>query len=548
MPTTRAIVGVDLRVTSVKVVEIEKAEGTAILKNWGLTEVPYFLVDKHPQKEDAQAEALRKLIKTRSIKTKDAVVVVGGDDVVIKLFSLTEVSKAEVAEAIKWKFAEEIPFPIEEALIDYYPLTQGKEAETDKTDYLAACINKNYFTDLQYIVNKAGLRLTSVVILPDALEKLFEADIGREKDRIISLIYIGKRTTNISIIRNGNLEFNRELNIGGENITLAMSGVLVSAEGRVEINPQEAEKIKVEHGVPIIPGTYDKLGDIPISQLQSMVRPALERIQEEIMRTFEYYKGQTGEAGIAKVILTGGSALTKNLPGFLADGLGTEVLTSDGMAGRSYDNRLIDRAALKNVMPRLAAAFGAALSAGEKINLLPEDVKYRWKLIYSRLSKPQYLAGYLASILIISYTIFWFQGYSLGKEVNDIDKKLSQYKPRIAVLDQIQRTAAEEGKRNILLKSYQEKRMRIPQVFREISRQIPDSISLRSIDLSPSEIKLFGVSFKKDEAAENVLSRFVLSLSSSKYFKNVKLINASRSFEYATDAFNFEITADLKLD
>ena len=95
MPGSKSILGVDLRVTAVKVVEIEKEKGKPILKNWALTEVPYSLIDKHPQKEEAQAEALRKLIQTRKIKTREAAVVVGGSEAYVKIFTLSPMGRAE---------------------------------------------------------------------------------------------------------------------------------------------------------------------------------------------------------------------------------------------------------------------------------------------------------------------------------------------------------------------------------------------------------------------------------------------------------------------
>ena len=164
MTTTGPILGIDLRVTSVKVVEIAKLRDKAVLRNWALTEVPFSLVDKHPQKEDAQAEALLKLLQARKIKTKEAVAVVGGSDTYVKIFTLSPMGRAETAEAIKWKFAEELPFPIEEAVIDFYPLPQKAQAE--KIDYVAACINVSQYKEIEYVVRKAGLRLKAVTIMP----------------------------------------------------------------------------------------------------------------------------------------------------------------------------------------------------------------------------------------------------------------------------------------------------------------------------------------------------------------------------------------------
>ena len=52
---SRSLLGIDLRVTSVKVVEIDRRDSGFTLKNWGMTEIPYQLLDKHPQLEDAKA-------------------------------------------------------------------------------------------------------------------------------------------------------------------------------------------------------------------------------------------------------------------------------------------------------------------------------------------------------------------------------------------------------------------------------------------------------------------------------------------------------------
>jgi len=521
MPSTGTILGIDLRVTSVKVVEIERGKERTVLKSWGLTEVPYSLVDKHPQKEDAQAQALRKLLQTRKIKTREASVVVGGGDVYI-------------------------PFPVEEALIDFYPLPK-REPLAETRDYVAACINLKTFREIEYIIRRAGLRLVSISVMSDSLEKAFQSRVMEEKNKIVSLIYMGKRTTNISIFKDGNLEFNRELNIGGENITLAMSGVLVSAEGRVEISPDEAEKIKVEHGIPVEVEKYPKLEEIPISQLQAMVRPALERVQDEIMRTFEYYKGQTGEAAIHKIYLTGGSAMTINLVDFLSEGLGTPVLVPDVMEGRIYSEKLPDKAALEKVVMRLSAAIGAALLAGEKVNLMPEEVKHHFKVLVQKYSKPQYLVPAFVVALLLFYGVFWYQAYSLNQELKSIQKKLEQYKPRIASLNVLEKAAIAEEKKRLEFMAGREKGTKMPLVFEEISRLIPRSVFINSLNLTPSELHMWGTAFEIGDTAENILSRFVLALSASEFFGDVELVQAVKNYEYLQDAFNFEIVAKMTI-
>ncbi|MBN2057502.1 MAG: pilus assembly protein PilM [Candidatus Saganbacteria bacterium] len=548
MPTNKPFLGIDLRVNSVKVVEIEPAKtGSPILKAWGLTEIPYNLVDKHPQKEDAQAEALRKLIQTRKMKAKDAAVVVGGNDVFVRLFTLAEVSRAELAEVIKWKFAEEVPFPVEEAIIDFYPLPRSATAFSEKKEYIAACINVKLFKEIDYIIRKAGLNLSALNILPDCLHTVFEHELHKHHDKIVSLMYMGKRTTNITILKDENIEFNRELSIGGENITLAMSGVLVSADGRVEISPEEAEKIKVEHGIPLDLEKYPKFSEIPVSQLQAMVRPALERVQDEIMRTFEYYKGQTGEAAIDKILITGGSSLTINLVDFLAQGLGVPVETPNAMEGGRIDEKIEDRPTFDRALPRLTAAIGAAMVGATKINLLPEERKYRWKTFTKKFVKPQYIVPVFTALLLLVYGVFWLQAALLTSEISTVNNKMSRYKPRIATLDIIEKATQEKERRKAVVESYAEKRTKMPAIFRELSRLIPQSVFVNVLNLTPSELHLWGTAIGKYDTAENILSQFVIALSTSDYFQEIRLIQAIKNYDYIDDAFNFEIVAEIKI-
>jgi len=525
----KTILGIDLRVASVKAAEVRVENGKFTLVKWGMTEVPYQLLDKHPQVEDAKAEALRKLVETHQMRAREAVVVVGGDEASVKLFTLAEMPRAETLQALRWKFAEEISFPIEEAVIDFYPLPRSELSE--KVDYVAACISRRLFLELQYIINKANLKLAGITVLPDALFELFKEEASKNHNKVISIIYIGKRTTNISIFRKGCFEFNRELNIGGENLTLAMSGVLVSPEGKIEITPEEAEKLKIEYGVPVDLETFPKLAEIPITQLQAMVRPALEKIQNEIMRTFEYYKGQTGEAAIDKIILTGGASQTKYLSDFLSRNLGVPIVTFEPLPQFNH---------------RMSAAIGAALVGTQKINLLPEEIKFRWRMLLQNLFKPQLVIPIFSILLFLFYAFFWLQAFSLNREINSLNRKLEEYKPRLQRLEAIEKATKEEEKRKLALKGYEEVKNKLPRVFEEISRIIPSNIKINVLNFKMTELHLWGVVFEKDETPENSLSRFVFALESSPLFKEVHLIQAVKNDEFTREALNFEIILKLE--
>lgn len=526
----RSLLGIDLRVTSVKVVEIDWRDSGFSLNSWGMTELPYQLLDKHPELEDAKADSLKKLLQSNQLHSREAIVVVGGSDTFVKLFSLPKLPRAEASEALKWKLAEEIPFPIEEALFDFYPIPKEAEA-TGKVDYLTACVHRKLYLEAAHTLAKAGVKLVGLTVLPDAIQELYRAELVQSSDKITSIIYMGKRTTNISIFRQGEFEFNRELNIGGENISHAMSGIMVAPEGRVELSGEEAERIKVEYGIPVNLENFPKLENIPLTQLQAMVRPALEKIQSEIARTFEYYKGQTGEGAVNKILLTGGSSLTPHLKEFLSEALGIPITTPEP---------------LPKLNPRLSAALGAALSGGRRLNLLPEEVKHRWKLIGRKFLQPRYLASTFSGALALVYLFFWLQAFLLQHELAAIQKKMDFYRPRIARLDAIERSSKEQEQRKLTMRTFENKRTKVFRVFEEVSRLVPESAALSSFNLNGNDIHFWGIVFRQADTAENLLSRFVLRLSTSPLFEGVGLVQAAKNNGYGTEAFDFEISGRIR--
>jgi type IV pilus assembly protein PilM len=526
MSASKTILGIDLRVAAVKVAEVEGG----VLKNFGMSEVPYELLDQHPQLEDAKVAALQKLLQENKIKTREAIVVLGGEESLLKIFSIPELVPAEAREAIKWKLTEELPYPIEEAIFDVCLMSKGGGL-SEKVEYFTACMTNKLYREISYILSRAGLKLVGITVVPEALQELYRSELSREPKAITSIIYMGKRTTNISLFRGEIFEFNRELSIGGENLTRALAGLFVSPQGQKEISLEEAEKIKLKYGLPVDLETFPKLEGVPLNQLQANVRPTLEKIQSEIARTFEYYKGQTGERSIHKIILTGGASSTPHLKEFLSAGLGIPVTSPEPLPGLN---------------PQISVSLGAALTGTRRINLLPEEIRFRRKILLQKFLRPPVLLSLFTGLLVLIYSFFYFQAFSLKGELNQINKKLTEFKPRLASLEAIEKTAREEEKRKQALKSYEQKGGRIPVILEEISRVIPESVTLNTLHLSGNNLRLAGLVFKKDESAEAILSRFVLGLSLAKSLEEVRLISAAKNNTYTTETFNFEITARVK--
>ncbi|MBU0573910.1 MAG: type IV pilus assembly protein PilM [Candidatus Margulisiibacteriota bacterium] len=545
----KSILGLDLRVRSVKVIEITREPKEFVVSAWGMEEVPMELMEKHPEKEIAQGRLLAHILKSKSIKTRNAVAVMGGQDVYITQISTPKLSKAETLEAIKWRLQEELPFPAEHAVIDYVAAGKAfknKENE-EEIPLIVVAANRPVIDGLVSIAKSAGVRLVSIVPIPMCLKHVFSQQFVGEE--MICPVYLGRLTTNISFFKGPSLIFSREVPLGGEDITKAMTSVLVSEEGRLELKYDEAEKIKLEYGVPVDLENYPKLKEIPTAHLQAVVRPALEKISGEIMRTIEYYRNQMGDTPITKIILTGGSAQTPHLAEFLGETLGIPIDVASTFARTKMSFKLQDQEKLQKHTSQMSAALGAALDYFEPdVNLLPEEIREKWKVLARKHARPQEAGILFAVTLLLLYSGLYLYSASLKNQVTSIQSQIDVLKPKLSRLEEIEQAVREEEGRAGIFKRIELDRLKIPIVFKELSDSLPPEVLIERLNLVESSrtLDFGGIVFGKGDTPENILSRFVLTLAKQPSFEKVDLISATKVGGYLYDAFSFQVQAKIK--
>lgn len=540
------ILGIDLRVCSVKIVELNKDSSEANLVSWGMEEIPYDLLNKHPEKESAQSKAIQNIMCSNSIKTKEAVFVVSGNDVVVKTVSLPKnISATDLYETIKWKIKDDVSYPIEQISLDFTALPSKQNSAT--LEFLTVAANKEIINHVLEVASISNIKVLSIITVPFTLIELVEKTLLH--DDTIGYVYMGRRTTNISFLKNGVLLFNREIQIGGEDITHAMTAALASESGTLQLSHEDAEKIKKEYGLPIDIENYPKLENAPAIQLQAVIRPALEKIESELSRTIEYFKNQEGEVSIKKFIITGGSSRTPHMLEFLSSKLGVPFEPFDIMTNIKINEKLQDKDKLTLALPQLSCAIGAALTEYKSTpNLLPQELREDFKNFFKKIFSPFKIITVFLIILLTLYALLIYFSFNLSNSLKEIQNKINILAPRITKLEELEKAMRQEAGRRGIFKSIEMSYVNIYTVLEDISSNVPGTIliDLISFNESNKEIHLKGIVFDYDTNAEEVLAKFILDLSKAKTFSRVELVEQVKIEGYKYNAFNFEIKGIIK--
>jgi type IV pilus assembly protein PilM len=533
----RSILGIDLRAFSVKVAELEISAAGTVLKKWGIEDFssPFSGV---PLGQNPQLKALQSILEKNKIKTKNAAVCISGPEVVVKNIALPKLSRNETTEAIKLQLSAWVSFPADEAIFDFTLLGEsGGQAH-----YLVAVAKKGIVSDTLSICKACGLGVEFITVISLALLNDFPIKAA-EKGTATCLIYMGKHNTNVNIFKDGVFEFGREISLGGDFITTSMVGVILTENAKIELDYKKAEELKTKFGIPLDLDAYTQETGLPGVQVLAFMRPALEKIEAELLRSFSYYRSQSGNGEVAKIIITGGASKTINFIELMAGALGVPVERGVPAVLAEPDS--------KERLPDLAVAIGTALEEKEpRINLLPEEIKNQWGALLKKLLAPKVLVLSFVAIFFVVYAFVWSLGVVMESRLSQVESQVELLKPKaekITLLEQkLQNLESGKAVLSVALAKHKQE----AGLLKQVGQVIPDAAVLTDLRIKEEDdgtfsVELSGFVFSYQVPKEEVLAQFIRDLKQLPGLKQVLLDSALGDQSYSQPALNFSITCSV---
>ncbi|MFC1730227.1 pilus assembly protein PilM [candidate division KSB1 bacterium] len=371
----KKLAGLEFGYDSIKYVLFEKQKHNFVLKDFKIRKIDHDIIQNPIENIEVIKRTLNELIPSGIRKTGMFATIVSGNNVSIKKISLPKMAKKELKEAIAWNANKELPFEAENTLHDYRILGDITDKGIEKTEVLVSVIDTTLLDRHLEMYKAFGIVPAKVLTTPLAIYYNYLHYFGKENKANAVIIDIGTHISNIIFMQEGNLQFAREISTGGRDITESITGTISTAEGMVKIDMAEAEKLKLEYGIPDEGSAGMTQDGISLNQLGSLMRPSLERLLTQIKRSFDYYRSKFPYGEPEKVYLIGGTALMTNFEEFIADGIGKEVEILNPMKSIIVDPSLMEKTDISSVAPTLSTTMGIIFSDRKDINLLPQELK-----------------------------------------------------------------------------------------------------------------------------------------------------------------------------
>jgi type IV pilus assembly protein PilM len=355
-----SVVGIDISSSSIKVVQLKKSHGKAVLETYGeLALGPYagletsMATNLPPEKI---AEALIDVLRESKTTTKNCGVSMPLGSSFVTLIQMPDLPPSELNTMIPIEVRKYIPVNISEVALDWWviPKEENRFAEYDqaleakekggKVDVLVVAIHNEIIGRYQEIVKAANVNSTFFEV---EIFSTIRAVLLGEISPVI-LLDFGSAITKLYVVEHRIIRSSHVINRGSQNITMALSRSL-------NISTKKAEELKRSFGDSTVPV------DRNVSETISLV---LGDIFAEANRVLLNYQKKYNK-NIDKVVLTGGGVLLNGLLDVARTAFETEVVLADPFA--KVEAPAFLEKILKKAGPEFAVALGIALRKLEEV-------------------------------------------------------------------------------------------------------------------------------------------------------------------------------------
>lgn len=311
-----SVLGVDIGTSSIKVVQLRKDRGRAVLETYGEIALgPYAGTEigraTHLDPTEIQ-NALRDVVTEANVTAKKAGFAIPFSSSLTAVIDFPKLPASQLESMIPLEARKYIPLPINEVTLDWFlipdtPLSDewsrsqaaAQKDEIKKQQVLLVAIHNETLSNYQTIV--AGSNLAAGFYELEVFS-VVRSGIGHGIAPVM-IVDVGAATTKVYIVERGIVRTSHLINIGSQELTLSITRSLGWSFER-------AERIKREQGIDATEGSDAQQAD----QVKNALLSTLGRMMSEINRVLLNYEKKHGQ-NVSRAILAGGGSA---LPGFAA--------------------------------------------------------------------------------------------------------------------------------------------------------------------------------------------------------------------------------------
>ena len=318
------LAGLDIGAAFVKVAELKTTKKGRTLDKFGIAKVPEGMIQEGRIADmEGVAEIIRSLFKSQKIKEKNVALSTGGHSVIIKSISTSKVPDGELHRNIRAEAEQYIPYDMDDVNIDYQILGDS-EYSAEQMNVLLVAVKQDLVDEYVELIHMAGLNPVIIDVDAFALQNIYETLPDVDHGRITLLLDVGASKTSVNILQNNYSMMMRDMTNGCYQLVSVVSEQLgIDREKALQIIMGEAD--------------YSESGQ----SLEALYDMVVGNWCSDICEVVHTFESSPGNAGIEKIVVSGGGGFIDLLAEKLTAALTVAVSKINPFAGLVSDSKAL---------------------------------------------------------------------------------------------------------------------------------------------------------------------------------------------------------------
>lgn len=427
------------------------------------------------------AQALHDLFLREPIFKKAKIVIgLGTEHIAVKQESFPPLSPKELKQAIYFGIQKDLGKEEEISVVyDYLPIGPDPAVQGN-TLYLCLGASEATVAEKTGLVAQQGVIPHKVTSTAFALRNLLEF-LPSLPTEAVCFLDIGAVRSTLIVYYQGQIDFIREIILGGDDFTKAITGTIFHEGRAIQFTTKEALEFKYKYGYPLGFSESMMFHGAPLTEVGTMMRPVVERLTGEIHRSIGFYQDKSPHKISALYLLGGGSQL-KHLSKLISERVGIPASPVSfpeefKVAGGEKQEQLFKAHFLE-----YAPAFALALETQAGGNLLPSVYRRAHQMATIQSYLNIFAIGVVCVVSLLSF-FAWIEKKQLRDTLVQTEQKAKLSERNLQKFEAISLKKAELVKAIQDLDAKMEQDPVAMQCLKAVSNLFPKNLTLISMKI-----------------------------------------------------------------
>jgi len=283
----------------------------------------------HIGDEIALKNVVNRALTDKKVRIKDTVVSIESSEVIEREIVVPKVENEDMHELITYEMVQYLPIDISTYIFEFKIIEEFMEDGNQKCRVMVGAIPREITDQFYGFIHSCDLNPVALDIHTNSIEKIYE--IGYKNKNIgktVAMVDFGHKTINISIIEDGQFQFNRIIYLGGEGIDKILMAFYSLTEKEAELRKMDS----IEKKLSPYSDQY-KLVELDADENDKKaildVITFMDECVEEIDHVLKFYNSRSADKNIHSLILYGGMARFSDLRTFIENKLDIKTEIAD---------------------------------------------------------------------------------------------------------------------------------------------------------------------------------------------------------------------------